>query len=106
MDIGHYFREYRRLMTHWKSRFAADIFDFDYDALVHDPGPALQGLCTFLGIEAGEVGPQNAAPVHAIKTASVWQAREPLYSSSSGRWRNYSGQIQELRDYLADLETT
>ncbi len=103
MDIGHYYREYRRLMTHWKAKFAVDIFDFDYDALVNDPQPALQRLCAFLGLEWGGRTPQTATAGQAIKTASVWQVREPLYRSASGRARHYTNELGELRRYLADL---
>jgi Sulfotransferase family/Tetratricopeptide repeat len=103
MDIGHYFREYRRLMTHWKSEFAGDIFDFDYDVLVSEPQPALERLCEFLGLEWDGRMPPVAPAGRAVKTASVWQAREPLYRSSSGRARHYAGQLKELHDYLADL---
>ena len=103
MDIGHYFREYRRLMMHWKSMFATDIFDFDYDELVSDPLPSLRRLCGFLGLELpGEV-PQVAPAGLAVKTASVWQVREPLYRTSSGRARHYTDELQQLSRYLADL---
>jgi tetratricopeptide (TPR) repeat protein len=102
-DIGHYFREYRRLMTHWKSMFGSDIFDFDYDALVKEPKPALERLCAFLGLEPPDALPQAAPAALAVKTASVWQVREPLYRTSSGRSRHYAEQLTELRDYLADL---
>jgi tetratricopeptide (TPR) repeat protein len=102
-DIGHYFREYRRLMTHWKSMFGSDIFDFDYDALVKEPKPALERLCAFLGLEPPDALPQAAPAGRAVKTASVWQVREPLYRTSSGRSRHYAEQLKELRDYLADL---
>jgi tetratricopeptide (TPR) repeat protein len=100
MDIGHYFREYRRLMAHWRTKFAADIFDFDYDALVGEPQPTMQRLCAFLGLEWEGRMPQAG---QAVKTASVWQVREPLYRSSSGRARHYAGELEELRHYLADL---
>ena len=33
-DIGHFYREYRRLMAHWNREFGGDIFEFNYDALV------------------------------------------------------------------------
>jgi hypothetical protein len=39
----------------------------------------------------------------AIKTASVWQVREPLYKSSSGRAAHYADELKELREHLADL---
>jgi hypothetical protein len=102
-DIGHYFREYRRLMTHWKNMFASDIFDFDYDALVSEPKPALERLCAFLGLEPPGAVPQAAPAGLAVKTASVWQVREPLYRTSSGRSRHYADQLKELHDSLADL---
>jgi tetratricopeptide (TPR) repeat protein len=103
MDIGHYFRDYRRLMTHWKRMFAADIFDFDYDALVREPEPTLQRLCSFLGLAWRGGVPQAAPAGRSIKTASVWQVREPLYRHSSGRARHYADELNELHDYLADL---
>ncbi len=110
--IGHYYREYRRLMTHWKQIFADDIIDFDYDALVADPQPAMQRLCTFLGIEAGAdargaLAPGSlamAAPAgRAVQTASVWQVREPLYRRSSGRAANYAAELRVLEPYLSGL---
>ncbi len=102
MDIGHYFREYRRLMTHWKTSFGADIHDLDYDVLVRSPETELARLGRFLGVEMS--GLPSAAPgTRAIKTASVWQVREPLYTTSSGRAAHYAFALKQLRAYLADL---
>ncbi len=103
IDIGHYYREYRRLMTHWKNMFPGDIFDFDYDALVSEPQSTMQRLCDFLGLERPEVPPAAAASGRAVKTASVWQVREPLYRRSSGRAANYATELTALRAYLAGL---
>jgi hypothetical protein len=103
MDIGHYFREYRRLMAHWKTLYPHDIFDFDYDALVHDPQRQMRQLCDFLGVAwSGEL-PQVALRSAAIRTASVWQVREPLHTRSSGRARHYAEDLGSLRSYLANL---
>jgi len=103
MDTGHYYRQYRRLMTHWKSLFGDDIFDFDYDAFVREPKPAVEKLLTFCGLDWNE----NCLSFHrtpaTVKTASVWQVREPLYRRSSGRWRNYEPRLAALQAYLADL---
>jgi tetratricopeptide (TPR) repeat protein len=100
-DIGHYYREYRRLMAFWSSEFGSDIYDFDYDALVLDPEAQLRRLCEFLGLDwPGQVPAISSSA--AIRTASVWQVREPLYRSSSGRHRHYSEELQILRDSLSD----
>src|SRR5207253_3087915 len=37
MDTGHFYRQYRRLMAHWKELYGAAIVDFDYDRFVSAP---------------------------------------------------------------------
>ena len=103
LDIGHFFREYRRLMTHWNAEFAGDIYEFNYDALVKDPEPQFKGLCEFLGVAWPGQVPKVAARSSAIRTASLWQVRQPLYGTSSGRSRHYLDELQGLRLELADL---
>jgi hypothetical protein len=38
-----------------------------------------------------------------VRTASLWQVRQPLYQRSSGRWRHYRDELGELLDYLREL---
>jgi tetratricopeptide (TPR) repeat protein len=103
MDIGHYFREYRRLMAHWQRLYGTDIFDFNYDAFVREPQREAARLFGFLGLEWDERYLEFPRSARAVKTASVWQVRQPLYSRSSGRARHYARQLARLRDYLADV---
>lgn len=100
MDIGHYYAQYRRLLAHWRSLYAADILEFDYDAFVREPRPAIERLLAFCGLEWDErcLTPQSAAG--AVKTASVWQVRQPIYQSSSGRARHYARQLAPLAAWL------
>jgi hypothetical protein len=35
-----------------------------------------------------------------VKTASVWQARQPVYKTSVERWRRYEPWLGELRELL------
>ena len=35
-----------------------------------------------------------------VRTASVWQVREPLYQRSSGRWRHYERHLDGVRAAL------
>jgi hypothetical protein len=99
-DIGHYLGQQRRLMAHWKSLYPDDILDFDYDAFVAEPRPALERLLAFLGLDWDD----NCLAFHrldnAVKTASVWQVREPLYQRASGRWRNYDRHLGPLKAAL------
>lgn len=100
MDIGHHYLQYRRLMAHWRTLFGADILDFNYDVLVKDPQPVVAQMLAFLGLEWDDRCLSVPPAGRAIKTASVWQVREPVYQSSSGRAGNYSRQLNDLRDYL------
>jgi len=102
-DIGHTFQQYRRLMAHWKALYADDIFDFDYDAFVAEPKPALERLLAFLGLDFDERCLSFHAQESSVKTASVWQVREPLYQKSSGRWRAYESELSALKKQLAGL---
>ncbi|MDE2184495.1 MAG: sulfotransferase [Alphaproteobacteria bacterium] len=99
-DIAHYTGQYRRLMAHWKALFGDDIFDFDYDAFVAEPRPATERLLAFCGLDWDDACLDFHRNTNAVKTASVWQVREPLYRRSSGRWRNYAQHLQAVRAAL------
>ncbi|MGE0596663.1 MAG: sulfotransferase [Hyphomonadaceae bacterium] len=103
MNCAHFYRQHARLMDHWRALYGADLLDFDYDAFVRAPRPTVEHLLRFCGLDWDE----NCLSFHtldnSVKTASVWQVREPLYDRSSGRWRNYEPHLGELRAYLGDL---
>jgi tetratricopeptide (TPR) repeat protein len=101
MDIGHYYGQYLRLMAHWKSLFGADILEVHYDSLVSRPQPVMQELLRLLGLPWDERCLSVPSAGRAIRTASVWQVREPLYQRSSGRSRHYERHLKVLRNYLA-----
>ncbi len=101
-DLGHHYRAYQRLMAHWKTIAGDRMLDVEYDTLVRNPETAIRNVTTFLGLsfEAACLDFQTSpAPV---KTASVWQVREPLYQRSSGRWRNYEPHLEPLLEALND----
>jgi tetratricopeptide (TPR) repeat protein len=103
MDLGHHYVQYLRLMAHWKALFGSDIFDLHYDDLVKEPEPQIANLLNFLGIEWDERCLAVPATGRGIRTASVWQVREPLYQRSSGRSHHYEKQLRTLREYLEHM---
>lgn len=100
LDAAHYLKEHDRLMAHWRALYGADIFDVDYDALVQAPQPIIEQMLSFCGLEWEERCLSFHHVRNAVKTASVWQVRQPLYQGSSGRWRKYARHLGELRKYL------
>jgi tetratricopeptide (TPR) repeat protein len=100
--LGHQYRAYQRLMAHWKSIAPGNILDVDYDALVRSPELEIRKVLTFLNLpfDAACLDFHNSRT--PVKTASVWQVREPLYQQSSGRWRNYEPHLRPLLEALND----
>lgn len=102
-DLGHYYRQYHQLMAHWRALYPDDILDVDYDLLVQDPRPVAGRLLEFCGLDWNERCLDVGRADGVVKSASVWQAREPVYQRSSGRWRNYREHLAPLRAALGDL---
>ena len=110
-DTADYYVQHVRLMSHWAACFEDNIFTVDYDELVRSPEPVLRGLLDFLGLDWDDRCLAFERSGGSVKTASMWQVREGLHMSSSGRWRNYAAVIPELEslfglDAPADRQTT
>lgn len=103
LDTAHQLRLSRRLMAHWRGMYPSDVVEFHYDEFVAQPRAAAQALVEALGLDWDEECLAIQRRTNAVKTASVWQVRQPLYATSSGRWENYRRQLEEVRSYLADL---
>jgi tetratricopeptide (TPR) repeat protein len=99
-DIAHHYRQYRRLMAHWRGLLGDSLFDADYDRLVAEPRPVTERLLEFLGLEWHEGCLDYQRVATRVRTASVGQVRQPLYQRSSGRWRNYEKQLSGLARIL------
>lgn len=92
-DIAGFMRGYDELMTHWKRSLRIPIRELEYEALVADPDHAIAELAAFVDLPLASSNSEGAAPV---QSASVWQARQPVYKTSIGRWRHYAPYVPEL----------
>jgi tetratricopeptide (TPR) repeat protein len=99
-NIAHYYTQHGRLMAHWLGCLGENIFTVDYDELVRSPEPVLRALLGFLGLEWDDRCLAFQRTQSLVKTASVWQVREELHTSSSGRWRNYEPFVRNIRALL------
>jgi len=95
-DTAHYYRLQQRLVARWHELFGENIFTVDYDELVRDPEPVLRALLEFLGLPWDEACLEFQRARSQVKTASLWQVREPLHTRSSGRWQNYQPYIDHI----------
>jgi hypothetical protein len=94
-DIAVVIQGCRRLMSHWSQRYPESIRTVNYEALVTAPDETVMSLMEWLDIPARSAD-DHAQINHGISTASAWQARQPVYTSSAGRWRGYAPFLPEL----------
>ncbi|MHB1544525.1 MAG: tetratricopeptide repeat-containing sulfotransferase family protein [Gammaproteobacteria bacterium] len=100
--LGHYYRMYETVMDHWRNLLPPHAFlEIDYESLVLDPRTELARLLQFLELpwEEGCLKPERVE--RRIKTASIFQVRQPIQTSSIGRWQRYARHLGPLEAALA-----
>jgi len=97
-DIAYYWQGYRRLMDHWRKATGLEILEIGYEKLVRDIDGQSRRLLEFMGLDWTPAVLDFHKNNRAVQTPSRWQVRKPLYSSSSGRWRDYEKHIGPLID--------
>ena len=103
-DTAFFYRQFDSLMTHWREVLPPDRFmEIRYEDIVNEQENQTLRLLKFCGLEFEEACMrfhENAAPV---STASSVQVRQPLYSGSIGRWKNYGDRLDGLKSALGPL---
>jgi hypothetical protein len=100
-DLVHYYREHQRLMAHWRSVLPKGfILEVPYEELVADQETWSRKMLDFIGLEWDARCLQFHTNTRQVTTASAWQVRQKIYTSSVARWHNYEkfiGPLKSLR---------
>ena len=101
--LGLYYREYHRLMRHWEALLPGRIFENRYEELISDQEGQSRRLIDHIGVPWDDACIRFFEKQGSVRTISHWQVRQPIYTSSVKRWKNYEGKIQPLIEALGDL---
>ncbi|WP_108882962.1 sulfotransferase [Anderseniella sp. Alg231-50] len=104
--IAHKYALHEDIARYWTDTCNLDMFDLDYDAMVHDPEPHIRNLLEFCGLEFEESCLYPNEVKREIRTASVFQVRQPISPKSVGRWKVYEQQLEPFTHELARLRKT
>ncbi len=99
-DIADYYRQYQRLMDHWRRVLPLEIHDLRYESLVENPEKFSRELIAFLGLEWNPACLNHDRTERVVSTASNWQVRQPVYRNSIQRWRRYERFLEPLKAEL------
>ena len=96
-----YIRAYEVLCAHWRRVLPPERFiEIDYETLVADPEPIIRGMVAACGLEWDEACLRPDRNGRVVRTASKWQARQPIYRSAVARWRAYEPWLGPLRELI------
>jgi len=101
--LGLYYREYARLMAHWRKVLPLKFLDLDYEQLTGDFENEVRRLIAFLDLPWDPACLRFHEATAAVRTFSRNQVRNPIYQTSVGRWRRYEKELQPLIQALGDL---
>jgi len=99
--LGHYYREYERLMAHWQAVLPGKILTVDYENLIKKPQAVCRTIIEHIGLDWEPECLEFHNNKRSVQTASAWQVRQPLYNSSVGRWRIYEKYLHPLQQALS-----
>jgi hypothetical protein len=104
-ELGRYCRDYLKLMDYWRAVLPASHFlEVDYEAVVDDIEAEARRMLEFLELPWDPACLEFYRVERPVRTASVNQVRQPIYRSSSGRWRKHADALQPLLKTL-EIET-
>jgi len=99
-DVGRYYRQYEKLMQHYKGLLNIQIMEVQYEDLVANQENLTRQLLDFAGLDWDDRCLEFNKTRRFVATSSYDQVRQGMYTRSAGRWKHYEHNIGPLLDVL------
>ena len=96
VDAGRRWHEAERVSAYWRGCLSLPAYHVQYETLVGDFENEARKLIDFLDLDWEPACLEFYKTERAVRTASTWQVRQPLYDTSVGRWRHYEKHLAPL----------
>ena len=107
VELGRYYRAYQRVMDHWAQVLPSDaIHHVRYEDLVDDTEGNARKMLAACGLEWTDACLRFQDQKRRVRTASVTQVREAVYTTSVQKWRKYERHLTPLLQTLGPLVQT
>ncbi len=102
-EMGRHIHAYEKLMEHWRRILPEGaMIEVQYEELVGNIEREAKRIVEYCGLEWDDACLSFYKNRRQVRTASVMQVRQPIYSSSVGRWQLYEKELEPfLRAYSA-----
>jgi tetratricopeptide (TPR) repeat protein len=96
-SLAHYYGEYVRVTDHWRAILPpSSLLEVPYEALVADQEAWTRRMLDFVDLPWDPATLEFHRAERAVVTASKWQVRQKIHSSSVERWRHYAKYVGPL----------
>lgn len=102
-QIASYYLLYRQMMEHWQQLFPDKVLDVSYEDVVTNTDEQIRRIIDFCDLPWDDDCLDEKQNQHTIRTASTWQARQPVYKTSVHRWKKYEKHLEPLLEVLAPV---
>jgi tetratricopeptide (TPR) repeat protein len=94
--IGEQLADHNLLMHHWQQTFPGEILEVNYEDVVDDLEGSARKMLDYIGVQWQPQVLKFNELERTVKTASVWQVRQPIYKTSKAKWKRYKNYLQPL----------
>lgn len=102
-DMGRYYRDYVRLMTHFGEAMPAPPYRVIYEAMVEDTEAQVRALLAACGLAFEPACLAFHETERAVRTASSEQVRQPIFRDGIEAWTGFDAWLDPLRAALGDV---
>lgn len=99
--LGAYYREYLRIMEHWKA-INMPVYSVLYDDMVNEQESTTRKMLDYCGLEWHDACLDFHRSRRVVATASYDQVRQKIYTRSQARWKRYEKHISPLIENLGN----
>jgi len=101
-DIGYHLADYARITRHWRKVLGDWFHEVNYEDLVADQEGEVKRILDKIGLAWDGRMREFFKQDRAVRTASVTQVRQPVYTSSTEKWRRYAAWLEPLEAVLEE----
>lgn len=103
-DLGKVYRAYHEHMKHWEATLPEGfMLSVRYEDVVADVDAMARKIIAHIGLEWDDACLRFYETERPVKTASLAQVRQPIYTTSVGRWKKYEAYLKPLLAELGPL---
>jgi len=99
-DIGNYYVDYQRLMSHWQQVMPRQCLTVEYENVVTDLEGQVERMLEHCGLAFEDACVNFHENDRAVRSASSEQVRQPIFRGGLGQWRHFESALGPLQNVL------